>query len=341
MPKVSTYLTALVMLVAAFCAMPNRGSAASYDVSASIPFPVPTQAATIDSSFVESTKESDTLEIFGTCQSLAPTSIVSIIRNGLNVGSVNCEPNGTFRLTITLNTGANSLIARTSNISSTYGPDSTPVVVYFVIPQTGNTDETPGTEVEPPSDLTVTSLEPFELLDEGNTGVIEITVSGGRGPYTLAINWGDGSTETLLIADPGTFTFKHTYSSKGIFRVVATVTDILGASKVYQFLITSASLPSSNLDEQPTSAVGEKNEEGVNFWLIIASIFTGILLLLLLIFSSFWLGRRYQYRLLKGRLKKLDNITQKARVVIPLSGVKKRRSSRDDTDKTDTQGPLS
>jgi hypothetical protein len=288
------FISAVTVLLVLFA--PLRGSAESYDVTAAVPFRVPDMAAVIDPSFQGMNTGSDVLEIFGTCQHVNPTSIVSIWRLGDLVGSVNCEANGTFRLNIGLSIGANSLIARSSNLEGSYGPDSGDVTVTYTL-------KTPGQPIPSgQSELELSSLTPYETLDESNGVTIQITVGGGQGPYTIVINWGDGSTETLLVDDPGTFSFKHVYVEPGIYKVVATVTDILGVSKVYQFIVASTSPPAPETEEQKVSAV-EKSDNGFLKLLIHAG---GLIAGLAVLFSSFSFGRRYQFKKLEPRLRELE-----------------------------------
>ncbi len=294
-----SFLTLLCLSYAGLLLLvPLRVSAASYDVSASVAFPAPTQPAVFDNSLANAVSENEVFEVFGTCEYNPPTTIVVIMREVTILGSVNCESNGTFRLDVTLVRGNNNLIARSSSISGNYGPDSSPLSVSYA-PKPAE----PGApEASVDSDLTITSPEAFTSLDDENTGTIQITVGGGKGPYTIAINWGDGTTETLMVPDAGTFSFRHTFLSKGIFKVVATVTDVLGVSKVYQFIVSSMSLPSDATEvETSQPAVIQKNE-GMKWYVIAGGAALLATTLVIIGLSSFWLGRRYQYRKLKDRL---------------------------------------
>ncbi len=269
----------------------------SYDVSASVPFPAPTAAAVIDPSFAGSTQTAEVVELFGTCQSVYPSSIVSIWRDGQLLGSTNCQANNTFRLNITLALGGNSLIARTSSISLIYGPDSQPVNVTYTpstVPTIASPGPTPATNN--PSDLRITSNQPVAVMSESNTVTIEIKVDGGTSPYTITINWGDGSTETQTVAGPGLYRFTHTYASPNIFRVLASVTDVLGATKVFQFIVTSTS-PQAATAQKPTAETTPQSADskGRNYFLLLGT-FIGLFVLLIIFLTSFWLGRRYEHK---------------------------------------------
>ena len=268
-------------------------------MTAAVAHATPSQAAVFDSSLNSARSAVELFEVFGTCEFVAPTSIVVIYRDATRLGSVNCEANGTFRMTITLIVGDNNLFARTSNVDGNYGPDSAPITVIYA-PQSSVSPNTPKQEESQSSDLTITSPEPFSTLTDDNVSTIQVTVGGGSGPYTIAINWGDGSTETLVVPDPGTFSFRHTYVQGGIFKVVATVTDVLGVSKVYQFIVTSTSMPADL--QEPADAKPAAHKGGIKWYVLAAGTVVLLAGILLICLTSFWLGRRYQYRKLRDRL---------------------------------------
>lgn len=296
---------------------PIRASAVDYDVTATVPFSPPTIAAAFDASLSGKTVTTDTTSVFGSCQFMSPTTIVSIWRDGNLIGSVNCSSGGAFQLNIGLNLGSNTLIARTSSLSNNYGPDSSSIVMTYTIPSSpGNPNQptptpTPTPTPSPPSslapgpqssspasDLTITTPTPFVLLDDRKEAAIQIVIKGGKGPYNVSINWGDGTTESSVIADLGTFSFKHAYEAEGVYKVVATVMDVLGASEVYQFVVSATSLP--GLSNLVTSSAGQTDTTLRLYMYVIGLIF--LLFLIIIILTSFWLGRRYEYHELRDRL---------------------------------------
>lgn len=286
-----------------------RVMAADYDVTATVPFSPPTQPAVFDPSLQGKTVNTESTSVFGTCEHLTPTSIVSIWRAGNLIGSVNCEVSGTFQVSIQLLVGSNTLIARTSSLSNNYGPDSTPITITYVLPSSPTPSPTPSASPSPAppaspsapasgSDLSITTPEPFVLLNEDNQAAIQVIVKGGKGPYTISINWGDGTTESSVVADIGTFAFKHDYESQGIYKVVATVMDVLGASEVYQFIVSATAL--SGLPGIGPNETGATENNLRLYMYILGSVF--LLFLTLVVATSFWLGRRYEYHELKNRI---------------------------------------
>lgn len=278
--------------------------AADYQVTATVPFNPPAQPAVIDPALNGKTVDTALTLINGICEHVAPATIVSIWRDGTSIGSVNCELSGTFQLSVSLKVGSNTIIARSSSLSNDYGPDSSPVTINYTPPLvTPSPPTTPRPSTSTPtstdtvaSDLTIGTPTPFVIMDEENAAAIQVIIKGGKGPYTVTINWGDGTTESSVVADLGTFSFKHQYADNGIYKVVATVTDVLGASEVYQFVVSALSLPSSE-SERPANTTQPNDNGNTILYVVIGLIF--VLFLILLLASTFWLGRRYEYRALK------------------------------------------
>src|SRR5205823_397582 len=68
------------------------------------------------------------------------------------------------------------------------------------------------------------------------------TDPGADQPWTVAVNWGDGTipADTFQAATPGTLgTRSHTYAAAGLYAVSVTVTDKDGASgsRTFQVLV--------------------------------------------------------------------------------------------------------
>jgi PKD repeat protein len=65
------------------------------------------------------------------------------------------------------------------------------------------------------------------------------------GPWTVTVNWGDATTTTFTIANPGALSATHTYASIGTFAAVVTVTnqDNLSASGNTAITVSAATAP--------------------------------------------------------------------------------------------------
>lgn len=62
---------------------------------------------------------------------------------------------------------------------------------------------------------------------------------GSDGPWSYAINWGDGSTQNGTRNSAGAISATHTYASEGTYQVLVTVTDRFGAAGRDSLTLTS------------------------------------------------------------------------------------------------------
>lgn len=249
MKRLSSLITLSGLVVLFIGLVSSVASAASYDVSASVPYPLPTQAATINPVLNNVTTQNAAFVISGTCQTMASTTVISVWRGGTTLGSQSCL-SGTYSLQITLAEGGNTLIVRTANISAAYGPDSSPITVTLHTPVTPpapvatppatTTPTTPGATNLSQGDntafnnaartgLTIVPQEPFSVLPPSKEINFSVYIGGGSNPYTLELNWGDGTTETKVVEKSGNYTFTHKYRNAGNYTIRGKVKDVLGA----------------------------------------------------------------------------------------------------------------
>lgn len=278
------------MLCALGLVVGHGALADSYNVSATVPYDTPTIPATIDNpadGYVSSVK---TVLVSGTCQQVFPTSIVAIERAGQRIGSTACTNANTFQVGVDLAVGVNSLTARTMNSNELYGPDSSPVSITFTPPPTPPIP--PIVQEDASSDLTITTDKPFAVIAPGvRTITITVGIDGGASPYSIEINWGDGSTETKQVSAAGSYTFSHEYAKPAIYQAKATVTDVLGVSRQNFFaIVVSGELDQQNGKTPNSPASTATIKEGstyhwYDFWWL-------ILLSLLLFFIGLLIGKR-------------------------------------------------
>ncbi len=70
-------------------------------------------------------------------------------------------------------------------------------------------------------------------------------VKGGIAPYSLRIDWGDGTVDAYKIDDQANQQYGHTYRQRQTYRVTVRVTDALGA-EVSQQIVAVTLVPHVN-----------------------------------------------------------------------------------------------
>jgi hypothetical protein len=109
------------------------------------------------------------------------------------------------------------------------------------------------------------------------------------------VDWGDKSTEQLISRSaPGQFNINHVYSQSGIYNVTVKVTDANGASAFLQVVGIA------NGPIQQTSSTNASDNTKVKTERII--IWWPMLILLAIVIIAFWLGKRHQLAVIRGRL---------------------------------------
>lgn len=240
-------------LLGVICGIINTPAsyAASYDVTATVPAPLPTGPPVITSPLDQQRFTTNSITVEGTCS--PNTAYVVINRNAIIAGTAPCL-GGFFSLQITLFPGTNLLIARSFSSTDGEGPSSTPVTVYWDIPP--NTQPASPTSSLPrrlaPPSFTVPTA-PSAAFEEGS-GVLYLsykpqyitrepgkiwrwlfTVHGGTPPYALKVFW-DDTTDTTYTPDAnGHITIEHIYYQQGVFTPTAIATDSRDATASLQF----------------------------------------------------------------------------------------------------------
>lgn len=298
----------------------------SYTVTASVPAPAPTQAATVDSPTNGKHFSDKPIVVSGSCPYTNEGDYVSIYRNNFYSGTALCSSAGQYQLSIDLFTGANQLIARVYNFTDVPGPDSDPVTVYYdppaqpVIPVESSTSTSTKSARQgfavssSPSSGTSVSVVPLTLSSDfkirgyyvGEQTVWQLDLEGGTAPYALAIDWGDGSTGVVSRGTAGVARLTHTYEKsgkqQGSYTVKFTVTDTDGAQSFLQEIVVVNSRKASTLAAGRTGGTAGFSS-GVLHMLshFIWPSYAVVVLMLI----SFWLGERREYNFLKPRLRKV------------------------------------
>jgi len=249
-------------------------------IEGEIPSNPPTTAPTISVPRNGQTFTNLPITVSGIC---TKDYLVEVFKNNVFAGSAICK-NGSYSIQIDLFDGQNDLVARLYDSLNQAGPDSTTVTVFFNsgLPSTG-----------PRPTLTTTFAK--RGADPGEVLSWPITLSGGKGPYAISIDWGDKSTQDLISrSNPGSFNIEHTYLQSGVYNITIKVTDADGASAFLQVVgIANGPIQQSST---ATGAGGTKvkTEKVIVWWPMVV--------LLVLTIIAFWLGKRHQLETIRGRL---------------------------------------
>lgn len=237
-----------------------------------IPSPPPTTPATISVPGNGQTFTQTPITVSGLCSA---NTIVKIFSNDIFVGSAPCE-NGSYKIQIDLFGGTNAIVARIFDTLDQAGPDSNKVTVTFQDSQFTQSVER----------VMLTSSYARMGAPVGQKLTWPITISGGRGPFALSIDWGDGSSADLKsVSFAGTIDMPHTYKTAGIFKVVVKVTDANG-SVGYLQLVGVGNGAASQSDSGKGSGGSVETRRVYIWW--------PVLLLLPFALVAFWVGRRYE-----------------------------------------------
>lgn len=220
------------------------------DLNAKISGPLPTIPAEITSPVNGGIFDNPNLLVSGTCETLDPSSIIIIQIDGQMAGSTTCQ-GGNFSLTVTLPEGTHLMVARTSNTTEDFGPDSDPVQVTYkpkpapaAAASTGNTaggskSNSGGRKSSGTGSKTGSCIAASPLSINNAAGYLtygrfapakwEFSIGGGCVPYHTTITWGDGTSDSISITDNDIYEAEHAYTELKPFYVVNLI--VTGADK--------------------------------------------------------------------------------------------------------------
>ncbi len=223
----------------------------------------PSTAAVIEAPADQSHISTSTTEVIGACEA---DYIIEIYRNNSFAGSAICSSGGQFSLTITLVPGENVLLARTTDFQGQYGPDSLPVTVFYDIPKSSTSGSGGGSGAAVlPLLIFTKSVQTGAQADSVMT--IKYTISGGVGPYAVAIKWGDGQEDLIPINQDGDYTAAHIYKAGGQFVASLAVQDSRhNAGYIQTIVIVNGNPERSSLAVPVTFVSGLcSTDQGLNF----------------------------------------------------------------------------
>src|SRR5690606_22120783 len=168
------------------------------------------------------------------------------------------------------------------------GPDSNIVTVTF-------SDDQPGAGQR----VALTSNFAKRGANPGQNLTWPVILSGGRGPYAISVDWGDGKqTDLFTLQFPGNFNIEHIYDNPGIYIVIVRATDADGISAYLQ--LTAVANGPAGQGQETDLQVQEPEIRTRVVWEPAA-------LAIPFIISTFWLGKRYELRQLRKRIERGEN----------------------------------
>lgn len=290
----------------------------SYTVNASVPGPPPTIAATIDTPADGAVFTEQPIDVGGTCPL---NTYVTLYRNGSFSGVAICEANGTWGLQTGLFPGVNQLQARVFSQTDVPGPMSTTVTVTYKLPTppvapggtpspTGGGASTPsgtrgsaGTLQEP---LIFKTTYNYQGHYTGQPSTWQLVLEGGVAPYAISVDWGDGERDLISQSKPGVFSAEHIYKKPGAYKghyvIKFSASDAQGEKAFLQLLTIVNDRPATGAGTKPNLPPSFGPTPGY-FSGVMKYIWPGYIIILLML-TSFWLGERREYNILKPRLKR-------------------------------------
>ncbi len=286
--SLSTAMLATLVIAPNSLAQPSRPQTNPSDqgigMEGRIQQPPPTEAPTISLPANGQVFQEIPITVSGLC---TDGLLVRIFKNNVFGGAVMCE-GGSYSLQIDLFPGQNELVARQYDDLDQASPESNRITVIYDI----DVPVVPGSPGQVGQRVTLTTNFARRGVDPNQELVWPIAISGGRGPYALSIDWGDGKNELMTQSAAGNFDIKHIYDRPGVYKVIIKATDSDGASAFLQVvaIVNGAINPAANINDQPTVTRTK-------------IMWQPALITFPLLLSSFWLGKRYQLRRVRYRMK--------------------------------------
>ncbi|MBA2279198.1 hypothetical protein H0V99_02030 [Candidatus Saccharibacteria bacterium] len=212
-----------------------------------------------------------------------------VFKNNVFGGSTVCD-GGSYSVQIDLFPGQNQITARVYDNLDQSSPVSNIVTVTYAI----DDPLIPGLPDDVSQRITLTSTFARKGADPGEELVWPITLSGGRPPYAISVNWGDGKEDLLSQDSASTFDIKHIYQNPGVYKVIIKGTDADGVSAFLQLVgIANGAVTVG------TGAQG--NDQPVVTRTRV--LWQPALIMFPLVLAAFWLGKRYQLKRVRYRIK--------------------------------------
>ncbi len=118
-----------------------------------------------------------------------------------------------------------------------------------------------------------------------------LSLEGGKAPYKVTINWGDGSDSTLIRTDGSQFTIKHAFPEKQTYTVFVSVVDGSGVQTVLQlFAIVKGQNGTAATTATPGPVISMLAMVQRYLWVVWPAYIAVVLMAF-----SYWLGEKEMY----------------------------------------------
>jgi hypothetical protein len=241
-------------------------------------------------------------------------------RNGQMSGVALCN-NNNFQIQSDLFTGDNQLVAQDYNTTNEAGPAGVIVNVTYEAPPTATSAVSPSSASASTTTVKSSATSSYSASSVAIPPLVNsefqyqatlvdhqfswnINVSGGKSPYRVKVDWGDGSSSSYTFNTDPTFEINHAYHTPGNFVITINTVDALDAKAVLQLVAiihaplsikpTTASLSGLATPLSGVSSVFRSIKHYL--WLAWPSY-----VVVLIVVFSFWLGEHEELRLLHRR----------------------------------------
>ena len=288
-----------------------HSNATSTVISATVEAPELTDPAVISKPSDSTVFSSTPITVSGSCPD---NSYVILYRNGQFSGVDVCIAN-LFQIQTDLFNGNNQLMAQDYNTTDEAGPQGASIIVTYNAPTTSTTSSSSSTSTTssnssiPISSTSSQSVLPllansqfqYQATQVGQQFSWNISINGGVLPYTLTVQWGDGSQSVLTLKTDPTFVITHIYKNAGNYVINIKVRDFSSRITVLQLVaIIHSSLkgPAYITSTVPPASTTPSLLKPIRHYLWIA--WPSYAVVVALVFS-FWLGERQEIHILTHR----------------------------------------
>jgi hypothetical protein len=323
-------MTVMVVLVVGVLMIGITFKTVAQTISATIEAPNLITGAVILSPVGGSSLYTQTVNVTGSCPN---NSYVKIYVNSSFGGVAWCAADNTWSIQTSLNSGKNTLVAQDYNTTDLQGPTTPSVAVNYlepIIPPIPNPVPTPapapvvtvnnsqtsiiinnfdGSNKDTKLPMLLSSDFHYQAFDTGSDFSWSFDLSGGKPPYILNVDWGDGVNSTVNVPTDPTIVLHHKYLNSGYYPIIIMVQDAKGSHKILQLAALVKPTGAAgiiNFTKTTTSHNTKLSQESnatsfvnsVRSWLWLA---WPTYLIVLLMVVSYWLGEKNEYQLIFKR----------------------------------------